>query len=318
MTNPIIPAFQILARFWLEEITPADLPTIAALPELAETLPNHDEAALTRLAVEYQRLFGFNLPPYESLFVDSSLMLMGRTSEQLQSFYRQAGWQLPADIRAGAPDHLGAELLALAGCLASGQTRLAGRLLGNHLAMWVPPFVLTLRRLSPHPFYRALSDLTLDLLLTTLGELSLSASNAGPMAPEPHLPVSPIPNLAEPDVALGDIVKWLLTPAYSGLFLTREELARIGQTLELPAAMGERFRMLDSLFRQAGQYELVPALLNRLELLAGESISACRSLTGEYPHWSTCAKIWHDRLNATRRLLEELGTSLLQAESRQI
>lgn len=312
MTNPIAPAFQILARFWLEEVAPGDMPTIAALPELAETLPNPDEATLTNLAVEYQRLFGFNLPPYESLFADESLMLLGPASQQVQALYRQAGWQIPADIRAGAPDHLGAELLALADWLAAGQTALAGRLLGAHLAVWTPPFILTLRRLSPHPFYRALADLTLDLLLTTLEELSVSTPDAGQT--DAHLP---IPNLVEPDIALGDIVKWLLTPLHSGFFLTRNDLARIGQTLQLPAAIGERSRLLDSLFRQAGQYELVPALLNSLDRLARDSGAAYQLLAGEYPRWATCAKIWGNRLSAARKLLEELEATLLQAENRQ-
>ena len=70
MTAPVVAALHILSQFWLEEIRSDDVEIIAALPELAQTLPNFDSATLTELAVEYQRLFGFNLSPYESVFID--------------------------------------------------------------------------------------------------------------------------------------------------------------------------------------------------------------------------------------------------------
>jgi len=76
MTGSFISALRLLGHFWLEEIKADDAETIAALPELAQTLPHIDSAALTDLAAEYQRLFGFNLPPYESVFIDPSVMLM--------------------------------------------------------------------------------------------------------------------------------------------------------------------------------------------------------------------------------------------------
>ena len=76
MTEPLAPALRILSHFWLEELRIDDLSLLQSLPELAETLPQTGTAELTDLSVEYQRLFGFNLPPYESVFIDPSAMLM--------------------------------------------------------------------------------------------------------------------------------------------------------------------------------------------------------------------------------------------------
>ena len=88
-----------MGRFWLEEVTPKEFGILNALPELAQTLPALAETHLTGLAVEYQRLFGFNLPPYESVFIDPSGMLMTPATERVQRLYRQGGWQLPVDVR---------------------------------------------------------------------------------------------------------------------------------------------------------------------------------------------------------------------------
>src|SRR5262245_57567155 len=90
VTSPIATALRLLSHFWLEEVRPDDLATITALSPLAETLPNPNPATLTDLAVEYQRLFGFNLPPYESVFIDPSMMLLAPATARVQTLYQQA------------------------------------------------------------------------------------------------------------------------------------------------------------------------------------------------------------------------------------
>ena len=321
--NPIIEALRILSHFWLEEIRPDDLATIAALPELAETLPQLDRATLTDLAVEYQRLFGFNLPPYESVFIDPSLMLLAPATARVQALYRQAGWTAPANVRIGAPDHLGLEMLALAGIKAKAEAKeelvgLAQQLHTHHLALWTPAFILTLRRLNPPPFYATLGDLTLDLLLATLPPNSQFTIHHSPFTidPFPILPPPPIydnqgqliplDKRKQEIGSLRDMVKGLLPPCETGLFLTREDMARISRSLDLPAVMGERSYMLETLFQLAGQYELVPALLDQLRQLLTEVDATYRSWAGEYPGWISYAQAWCRRVAATQVVLDKL------------
>jgi TorA maturation chaperone TorD len=320
MDNALINALHLLSHFWLEEIRPPDLGLISTLPELGETLVPMNEAALTDLAVEYQRLFGFNLPPYESVFVDPSVMLLAPAAARVQALYRQAGWTLPVKARVGAPDHLGLELLALGEIKAKAEAkeelgRLAYRLHTQHLALWVPAFSLTLHRLKPHPFYAILADLTLELLLSTLPADSPSTIHY-PLStapdPFPTLPPPPVydregrlipPDEREPEMGLREVVRRLLTPCESGLFLTREDIARIGRALDVPAVMGERSYMLETLFRQAGEYELVPALLAQLRQLLAEVEAAYQAWVEVYPAWSLYAAAWHRRITATQDIL---------------
>ncbi|MBK8541517.1 MAG: molecular chaperone TorD family protein [Ardenticatenia bacterium] len=161
-------ALQLLGRLWVEELRLEDLPLLAALPELADSLDRAGSADLTELAAEHQRLFGFNLPPYESVFLDPSGMLDAPATARLRALYRDAGWAPPAGLRAAADDHLGLQLLALADMAAGGQEALAERLLTEHLALWAPLCVAALRRLQPHPFYQTLGALSLGLLLNAL------------------------------------------------------------------------------------------------------------------------------------------------------
>jgi TorA maturation chaperone TorD len=312
MSDLLIAALRLLSHFWLEEVRTDDLTTIAALPQLAETLPQADGDALTELAVEYQRLFGFNLLPYESIFVDPTAMLLAPATARVQALYRQARWSFPAYARVAAPDHVGLELLALADMQAKAeakeeQAKLAYRLQTEHLALWVPAFVLTLRRLTPHPFYAVLGELTLDLLLSTLpSPLPFTISSADPFPVLPSPPVYddqgqfiPLEERQE-DTGLRALVKQLLTPCRSGLMLTRADITRISRALDLPTVMGERPYMLETLFQQAGEYELAPALLDQLRQLLAEVGSAYQLWTGEYPAWTPYAEAWRRRVANTR------------------
>jgi TorA maturation chaperone TorD len=337
MTEPIATALHILGQFWLEELKATDQALLETIPELAKTLPNSKAADLDTLAVEYQRLFGFNLPPYESVFIDPSVMLMAPATTRIQTLYQQAGWHPPAGTRTGAPDHIGLEMLALADMLDRNNQSAAVRLYVNHLALWVPSFIFTLKRLRPHPFYQTLADLTLDLILATLPEDKVPENGD----PFPELPPPPVyrgsgPDEFSPDgqsstessenlvphptgttdetageeaVRLRDVVKKLLPPCETGIFLTREDIARTAKDLSLPVAtMGDRARMLETLFRQAGEYDLVPALFERLQQFLEQTQTQYQELAAEYPVWEIYAVAWQNRLANTQAILKELTT----------
>jgi TorA maturation chaperone TorD len=335
MSDPIPQALRILGRFWLHEPGPGDLKLISALPDLAGALPTGGSIDLPDLAVEYQRLFGFNLPPYESVFVDPSGMLSSAATGWVQTLYRQAGWVPPIGARAGAADHLGLELLAQADWLEGEYTHLAHQLHARHLALWAPAFVLALRQLAPHPFYLALGNLTLDLLLETLPpDIVPRDVDPFPALPPPayatddrrpttddhmtpsvssvirHSPPVVGPSLErdeEAPLGLRDILGRILTPCQAGVFLTRHAIAGIGRALDLPGVVGERTRMLEGLFHLAGQYEVVPALFGQLMQLLEEAGGVYGAWEDEYPAWTPYAAAWRRRVAATHTTLQQLS-----------
>jgi len=326
----ISPALQLIGGYWLEEIRPADLPILEQLPGLAETLPGAEQGSLTDLAVEYQRLFGFNLPPYESIFIDPSAMLNAPASARVQQRYRQAGWTPPAGRRFAAPDHLGLELHALAYALQQPDPSAGLPLLTTHLALWAPVFLLTLERLDPHPFYARLGELTLALILETLPADPLPV-DADPFPSLPPAPVyrgtyqatpgQPLPNAAElhEEPPSGEnprqALRRLLTPRQAGLYLTRQDLAAAARALELPGGVGDREHMLTTLFQSATQYELLPGLFAHLVSLCQESSSAYSDLEQAYPAWSVYAHAWRARLEGTIQFLRQLDLQALASSA---
>jgi len=318
----VIPqALQLAGGYWLEEIRLEDLPVLTQLPGLAETLTDVQPDSLIELAVEYQRLFGFNVPPYESVFIDPSGMLNAPATTRIQQRYLQAGWTPPAKVRFAAPDHLGLELVALADILQKTKLPVDQPLLTAHLALWAPVFLLTLNRLDPHPFYARLAELTLALILETLPETPLPVG----VDPFPSLPPAPVyrgtyqpppgkPALkAEelPEQSLqGDsfhqVLRHLLIPRQAGMYLTRQDLAAAAMALDLPVVVSDREHMLKSVFQLAAQYELLGELFEQLVSLCQSSASAYSDLAQSNSTWTVYADAWQRRLESTIWYLRQL------------
>ena len=102
--------YGLLGQLYLEGITAVTLPTIQNIPTLSETITipfNTDEAA-----ARHQTLFGFNIFPYESIFLDGSGLLGGVVTDSVLHSYQEAGFTV--DANSTSPDHIGNELALLA------------------------------------------------------------------------------------------------------------------------------------------------------------------------------------------------------------
>lgn len=325
MIDPVhVPALRQLGRLWLEELRSEDLPRLAALPELTDSLSGAGSADLTALAAEHQRLFGFNLPPYESVFLDPSGMLDAPATERLKALLQEAGWAPPAGPRAAAVDHLGLEMLALADLVAGGQVALAERLLTEHLALWAPLCLAALRRLRPHPFYQTLGALSLGVLLNALPG-GVAAPRLPDLPPAPRYagspdggrqPVAEVPDWAVPLPAGGvgaldegpsltEVVDALLLPRASGIYITRRDIAAIAHDLGLGAPAGERRRMLEGLLRGAGGLGLADPVLRALDGLLAAEADTLAAWSEAWPAWAAAGALWRERLAGQRAVLAE-------------
>jgi hypothetical protein len=210
-------------------------------------------------------------------------------------------------------------------------------LLCDHLALWAPVYFLTLGRLDPHPFYAALGSLSLEVLLSMLGEQPTIGLSAETPDPFPSLPPAPVyrgsfqghpaaSNISEESIesishlsalrtennggeadfqelSLKKLVVRLLVPRQAGLYLTRQDIAAIGLALDLPVGMGERAHMLTTLFQLAGQYELLPSLFEQLDNLLQQSDRSYQALAESHPAWHRYGSAWRQRLVETQNFL---------------
>ena len=133
--------------------------------EILSSDMDHDE-----LQVEYIRLFvnapgGVAAPPYASIYVQGSGILMQQGHDQAMTYYRRAGLE-PEDSEE-CEDHLRHELAFVGQLLDKGELTLLEGFLGDHLLQWFPDFLLRLQAAQPCSFYRLLGQIT-DVCLINL------------------------------------------------------------------------------------------------------------------------------------------------------
>src|SRR5437763_7610582 len=95
----------------------------------------------------------------------------------------------------------------------------------------------------------------------------------------------------EPGASLRATIRLILTPARAGLFLSRDDLARIGGALGFPPPALDRRIMLEHLFTAAGPAGLLPRLFELLIAEADAWISTYEQWEQEYAH---SANVWAD------------------------
>jgi TorA maturation chaperone TorD len=314
---------------------------LRGLPPFAEHIPPEPTAGawMADLAVEEQRLFGMNVYPYESIFVDQELMLNTAATERVARLYQDCGCD-SVGARAGAPDHLGLELGLMRELItAELQARARGDAGGErwaraqqalclhaHLARWAPLCARTIARVTTQPLYTLLATLTTELVLSDLdsvpaavrlprialerqltGRETRPSSDDNGLGPESPIPIRPDGDAnAEDARGINAIVGQLIRPARTGVLLTRSDISGLARTLHLPLTIGERFQMLRSLFDAAGQFDHLPALLASLGRLFVEEDKAVVALMAAYPAWSSYGQEWRQRIASGRSLIAEL------------
>ena len=154
-----------------------------------------------------------------------------------------------------------------------------------------------------HPFYALLGDLTLDLALDHRAALGPSAEA---LPPTPPLPVPPA-LLDDAKTGLKDIADYLTTPAWSGLYLSRTDIARLGRAEHLPRGFGARTQMLTNLLRAAADFDRLDPLLTQVDALATTWQSYYETLAQrDVPGLDGVAQAWLVRLEGTKRLIGEM------------
>ena len=316
--------YRLLARLYLTPIDATRVAELRGLPGFAEHLPQAPalDGWLDELAVEYERLFGRNIYPYESIFRDRELMLNTAAADRIAGLYRAYDVELDW-TQAGVPDHLAVELNCMAELLEREALALArgdgdaarrarsvqARYLREHLVNWAPICALTLARIAEHPLYVALATLTNELVLSDLAAL--------PSEPTSNVQAA-IPLLARDDVederGLGQVVRRLITPVDAGLLLTRADLSALGRAGGLPVTIGDREQMLRSLFESAGQFEQILVLLGALQELFEAVDRELVALMHDHPAWEAYGLLWRTRLSTSQAMLQELRIQAVELD----
>ncbi|MCB8942676.1 MAG: molecular chaperone TorD family protein [Ardenticatenaceae bacterium] len=287
-------------RLLLEGLTPDLLPFVREVPELATAVPDFYDSDIA--AAHYQSIFGFNLFPFQSIFLDSTGLVGGREANRIQKFYGKVGFEGEADAE---PDHI-SQLLFCMGVLCKDESQKArqqqAELLGQHVLRWLLPFTCALKQ-QKRPFYTALADVLLAFIADHAHDLAAELAGQRPFT----LP-SPPDILANKKNGWKEIAGFLLTPAATGIYLGRDAIGDLARQLKLPRGFGERQQMLVNLLQSAIVYDGF-----------GEVVTALGEITAVYQaHYHECqhqfaqdvalASQWQARAAQTAELLNKLQT----------
>ena len=245
---------------------------------------------------DHTELFVFQLVPYASVYLGPEGMLGGEAADRVAGFWRALRLAPPPE-----PDHLAAllGLYATLGEAERGERDAARRLLWResrrallweHLLTWTVPYARAVAAAAPPP-HAAWGGLLAEALLAEAADLE------PPRTPPLHL--RDVPELPDSGADAEALVRAVLTPARSGLLLTRWDLARGARALGLGLRAGERAFALRSLLGQDP-----PATLG---FLAGEAAAWAARHGENKTALGEVGRHWRERAEATRALLLELG-----------
>ena len=265
----------------------------------------------------YSWLFEFNVYPYASVFLDPSGMLNSDWSGFVGGVYEALGLELSLSAGLAAGDHLAAQLEALAVLCEHAETSdelLKAKaehgqrvLMFEHILPWLASFSFAVRRIDKG-FYGKLTALCLDLTLEHGRELLTETS-----APEFQFATTtqafeyqqPGDFKKKASEARGKLQS-LITPAHSGLFLSREDITQLGRKLGLPVRFAERPFMLENLVSSAADAEMLDQLFSQWQVLLEQEQKAFETLASEHPEIANIWDAWEKKLSATRQYLASL------------
>ncbi len=302
----------MLSRLWLHEPSAADVER--AVHELG--LPRPDgESPVSELAEAYANIFLLNVFPYGSTFTDSDSELNAASARLTTRAFEERGFAPHELGEVAAADHLGLCLAFLEGI--DDQSTTSSPLVAEFLddfTQWAPVCCLAVER-EPggHPFYRALAERTRSVVLQ---RARMSQSHAPEQAGEfESIAADPLNDAgsSEDEIRLSDILRFFLSPARCGAFLSRARLGHIALQLSdgIRLPFGTRYEVARSLFTAAGEAAVVEQLLNLLAKEIAEWDREYRSWKSEYPAWENSA--W---LSKTRDASHQLAELRATADSR--
>ena len=322
--------YTFLSQLYLVGPIPELYSHINAVPELAHTLVAQGDDPISlqtvdqeTLAADHYHIFGLNVLPFESSFFEPNFVLGGTVTESVLADYQKAGFH--PDTKSENADHIGWELRFLGALCkeqaAAEEARKGGaadqiaaeqvEFIEAHLLRWLPGLVMAVHQLKM-PFYSSLADLTLDIVIDHYQELAKRSSSLhSSKILDFGLPDLP-DILAEEKTGLKDIARFLITPAYSGTYLSREIIERTAKDQNLPRGFGDRATMLTNLFRNAAEYDQLPSVLDDLTQIFDQWMSFYQRLPerGQDINLLTpFATPWQARTQNSQKILDQLYSS---------
>jgi plasmid replication initiation protein len=101
------------------------------------------------------------------------------------------------------------------------------------------------------------------------------------------------------------LARTFMTPAKSGVYLTRNELLVLARLTEASVRINERPRMLVDILRSAQTADELIAMVERLADFTRAQLAQYEALASEYPSTAPAWRPWIERARRTLLLLDD-------------
>lgn len=246
-----------------------------------------------RIAAEHWRIFDFEAPPWERLYLPNH-HLPSPSSEYLHHKFCPDS-SLPAD-------HLANQLMFVSHLFESPKDTvgaLAGEFVQNHCCLWLP-FLEQVAVDCASPFYFRILAMT----RTLLGEICAMASGrlTRVSVPEDLQRTNFMEKSKRGEIGFEELSAFLLNPLASGVYLSLHRLGDLGNALAIGRGFGNREQTLKNLLESARSLDQVPQLLTALTKLIEGDLVFWKEET-----WDWVREFWVGRLKETLIVLESLA-----------
>jgi Nitrate reductase delta subunit len=266
------------------------------LREFQDVLPSDPD---DKLEVRHETLFGFNVFPLGSVFLDDQQYRQNQTLDFLLKIRKEA--DLSSHDASEPFDHISTALSFLASC---DDEVLLSRFIDSYLLGWLPILECAIRA-HDDVFYSRLSLLTLMLICDMRKSVSISA------VPPVLLPERESCILDDENNGIREIAEFLVTPARCGIFLSRRSIRQLGNETKIVSGFGRRSSMMLHVLESAAMYGEFSHLVNEIRRYVSVQKSSWEefgeSCVGTAPDW---AKRWLSVLEGTEETLGGLKEAL--------
>lgn len=273
-------AYTLLAALVRRGVEASTLEAVRELPELDAAVGGR---SLDELGAAHQRVFGLEVFPWASVFLDPSGRPGGETTAAFAAAMAQdLGWA--PDPTVAEADHLAvildglafacsAEAEAAADGLAEVAARVGARrgdFARRALAGWLPALCEAVRA-EQDPLFIEVMEMVRALILSEAepsGEAEPLAAPCGPGL---------LALLEEPKTGLAVIADHLCAPMDSGLFLSRRAIGALARGIDVPRGFGNRRDQMEAVLRGAAEHDSWVSLLDRLRDLVHAARESSRA-----------------------------------------
>jgi len=243
----------------------------------------------------HQSVFGFNVFPYASVFLENDGKMGGEIGERTARMYAAAAF-FPTGGE--APDHIITQLeyCAFQSNNSDAVNDSLARFLDREMLSWVPAFAFAVYR-QTDGYYAELLTALLKVLIDERAFTEAKFERPRPGSEKAREDVS----------SVRDLAGHFTTAVRCGMFLSRNDISELARNVRVPAGFGSRQQMLTTLFDSSRTYskenELTALLDTMCRTEATNWLAAAEDADVDaLTFWS---RVWASRLEHSQRLLQD-------------